>query len=58
MANKMAARVINLQTRIAELWQFKAQKIEKVKKDDCLAIVYGKGVFLDAAKNGMVFSSY
>ena len=28
----------NLWARITELWQFKAQKVEKVQEDDCLAI--------------------
>jgi len=28
----------NLRAGIAELWRFKAQKLEKVKEDDCLAI--------------------
>ena len=40
MPNKMAARVLsfNLQTRITELWWFKAQKVEKLHKEDSLAI--------------------
>ena len=47
----------NLQARIAELWRFKAQKLEK---DDRLAI-FKPGLwrtgFSDAAKNGTISSN-
>ena len=47
MTNKMAARA-----RIIELWQFKAQKVEKLYEDfpAIFKPIYGEG-FLDAAKN-------
>ena len=39
MMNKMSARVLTYELRrIIKLWQFKAQKVEKVKEDDHLAI--------------------
>ena len=43
MTNKMAARVLTYELRrIAELWQFKAQKEEKVLEKDRLAIFKGQ----------------
>ena len=47
---------------IAELWQFKARKVEKLQEEDRLAIfiesslIYGEQVFSDAVKNGTIFS--
>ena len=49
----------NLRARIAKLWQFKPQKVEKLHEDDCLAI-FKPGLwqtnFSDAVKNGTIFS--
>ena len=45
--------------RFAELWQFKVQKVKKLREEDRLAI-FKPGLrqtgFLDAAKNGTIFS--
>ena len=35
----------NLRARIAELWRFKARKVDKLEEDDRLSLVYGERVF-------------
>ena len=60
MANKMAARVSTYELGLSSYGDSKREKLKKLKKTivyQSLSLVYDKRVFLDAAKNGTIFSN-